>query len=101
MDWVDNFIAIGDWLDSEKIAELQEKSIDLVLDARTLFRRRGNNPFEFEPIPLAAASLGQAHLAKIILNKYKSFMNEPLERFMISVKYNGEDLFKSYNDDFI
>jgi len=39
--------------------------------------------------------------AEKILSKYKSFMNESLERFMISVKYNGEDLFKTYDDKFI
>jgi predicted unusual protein kinase regulating ubiquinone biosynthesis (AarF/ABC1/UbiB family) len=35
--------------------------------------------FEFEPIPLAAASLGQAHLAKIILN------NEQAEKLAINL----------------
>jgi len=39
--------------------------------------------------------------AEKILSKYKGFMNESLERFMISVKYNGEDLFKTYDDKFI
>jgi DNA-directed RNA polymerase subunit F len=39
--------------------------------------------------------------ASKILTKYKSFMIDPLERFMISVKYNGEDLFKAYDDKFI
>lgn len=36
-----------------------------------------------------------------ILSKYKDFMNESIERFMISVKYNGKDLFKTYDDKFI
>ncbi len=39
--------------------------------------------------------------AEKILSKYKDFMNESIERFMISVKYNGEDLFKTYDDKFI
>ena len=39
--------------------------------------------------------------AEKILDKYKSFMNESMERFMISVKYNGESLFKTYDDKFI
>jgi len=39
--------------------------------------------------------------AKTIMSRYKSFMREDLKTFMISVKYNGERLFKSYNDAFI
>ena len=63
MDWVDNYIAIGDWLDSENVAELQEKNIDLVLDARTLFCRKKNNPFEFEPIPEKILRVGDLLVA--------------------------------------
>jgi molecular chaperone HtpG len=39
--------------------------------------------------------------ASKIINKYKSFMNESLERFMVVVKYNGEDLLKTYDNKFI
>ena len=39
--------------------------------------------------------------AKIIIEKYNLFMNEKLERFMISVKYNKKDLFKTYNKNFV
>lgn len=40
--------------------------------------------------------------AKIILNKYKKFMNgEKLERFMVPVKYNGKDLRKKYDKNYI
>lgn len=39
--------------------------------------------------------------AKQIVSKYDAFMNDSLERFMIYVKYNGEDLFKSYNNKFV
>lgn len=39
--------------------------------------------------------------ANKIANKYKSFMKEELKTFMISVKYDGEKLFKSYNNTFI
>jgi hypothetical protein len=39
--------------------------------------------------------------AKKIINKYKSFMNESLEKFMVDVKYNGEALFKNYTEDYI
>lgn len=39
--------------------------------------------------------------AKEIATRYKSFMNESMERFIISVKYNGKDLFKTYDDKFI
>lgn len=40
--------------------------------------------------------------ANTIVSKYNSFMkNEDLKRFMVSVKYDGERLFKSYNDKFI
>ena len=31
--------------------------------------------------------------ANEILSKYNTFMNESLERFMIPVKYNGEDIY--------
>lgn len=36
-----------------------------------------------------------------ILSAYKKFMNDSMERFMISVKYNGENLFKIYDDKFV
>ena len=39
--------------------------------------------------------------AKKILSKYNAFMNESLERFMIPVKYNSEDLSKKYDDNYI
>ncbi|OGW39229.1 MAG: hypothetical protein A2Y97_11790 [Nitrospirae bacterium RBG_13_39_12] len=39
--------------------------------------------------------------ARIITNRYKTFMKEPMERFMITVKYNDKDLFKSYDENFI
>lgn len=39
--------------------------------------------------------------AEDIMSKYKSFMNESIEKFMVSVKYNGEDLFKNYNQKYI
>lgn len=39
--------------------------------------------------------------AKVILDKYQSFMNKSIEEFMIKVKYNGKELFKSYNQDYI
>ncbi len=39
--------------------------------------------------------------AKEILSKYKSFMNESIEKFMVSVKYNKKDIFKNYNKEYI
>ncbi len=39
--------------------------------------------------------------AKKIVTRYNTFMNEDLKRFMISVKYDGEKLFKAYDDTFI
>ncbi len=39
--------------------------------------------------------------AKKIVDKYNAFMNESIERFMISVKFNGRDLCKTYDDKFI
>ncbi len=50
MDWIDDNVALGTWLDSERHARLQEGSIDLVIDARMLFRKRSLKLFEFEPI---------------------------------------------------
>ena len=50
MNWIDDNVALGGWLDSERHATLQEGSIDLVIDARMLFRRKSSNPFQFEPI---------------------------------------------------
>jgi hypothetical protein len=52
MDWIDDNIAVGSWLDAEEVAERKEKGVDLVLDARALFhRRKGLNPFIIEPFP--------------------------------------------------
>ncbi|GAG78518.1 unnamed protein product, partial [marine sediment metagenome] len=39
--------------------------------------------------------------AREIVTKYKGFMNESMERFTIPVTYNGENLFKTYDDKFI
>lgn len=39
--------------------------------------------------------------AKKIIDKYNTFMNDSVEKFMISVKYKNEELFKSYDDKFI
>lgn len=39
--------------------------------------------------------------AKKIIDKYNAFMNEPIERFMIAVKYNGQPLHKTYDDKFV
>jgi hypothetical protein len=52
MDWIDDNIAVGNWVDAEEVAERKEKGVDLVLDARALFhRKKGLNPFEMEPFP--------------------------------------------------
>lgn len=40
MDWIDDNIAVGNWIDAEEVAERKEKGVDLVLDARALFRRK-------------------------------------------------------------
>lgn len=39
--------------------------------------------------------------AKQILSKYNTFMNINLERFMIPVKYQGKNLYKKYDNDYI
>lgn len=39
--------------------------------------------------------------AERILESYKSFMNEDLNRFMISVKYNSVELLKNYTNSYI
>lgn len=39
--------------------------------------------------------------AKKIISKYKSFMRESLEQFMIPVRYRGTDLYKVYEDKHI
>lgn len=39
--------------------------------------------------------------AKKIVDKYNAFMNEPIERFMIAVKYNNQHLYKAYDDKFV
>jgi len=39
--------------------------------------------------------------SKIIIEHYKIFMNEDLNRFIIPVKYNGNELFKNYTDKYI
>jgi hypothetical protein len=70
MDWIDDNIAVGSWLDAEEVAERKEKGVDLVLDARALFhRKKGLHPFVIEPIPekvLRAADL------LISLSNYKN-----------------------------
>jgi len=39
--------------------------------------------------------------SELITNEYKKFMKEDLKRFMITVKYNGEELLKNYTNDYI
>ena len=104
MDWVDNYIAIGDWLDSENVAELQEKNIDLVLDARTLFCRKGNSPFEFEPIPEKILRAGDILVAlsdlkaKILVHCVWGKDRTPFVAMIYVSKKYGKSYEKAYED---
>lgn len=39
MDWIDDNIAIGNWLDAHCIRNLKREKVDLIIDSRTLFSR--------------------------------------------------------------
>jgi hypothetical protein len=81
MDWIDDNIAVGSWLDAEEVAERKEKGVDLVLDARALFhKKKGLNPFEFEPIPdkvLRAADM------LVALSNYKNSKGHGIPKILI------------------
>jgi hypothetical protein len=71
MDFIDDFVALGSWLDAEAVAELKEERVDLVVDARTLFRRKETHrgigglfaPLEYEPIVDKVLRMGDLLLA--------------------------------------
>lgn len=81
MDWIDENIAVGSWIDAEKVAERKEKGVDLVLDARALFRRKkGVNPFGMEPFPdkvLRAADM------LVALSAYKNLKGYGVPKILI------------------
>jgi predicted protein tyrosine phosphatase len=55
MNWVDEFIAIGDIIDSNRVDLLRNENVDLIIDVRTAFKFRVsilNDPdFIFEQWP--------------------------------------------------
>lgn len=40
MDWIDDTIAIGSWMDAHCVRILKRERIDLMIDSRTLFLRK-------------------------------------------------------------
>jgi hypothetical protein len=43
MDWIDDTIAIGSWLDARCVRILRRERIDLLIDSRALFLRRSGS----------------------------------------------------------
>jgi hypothetical protein len=41
MDWIDDSIAIGNWVDARCVRNLKREKIDVIIDSRTLFSRPG------------------------------------------------------------
>jgi hypothetical protein len=39
MDWIDDNIAVGNWLDAHCVRNLRREKVDLIIDSRTLFSR--------------------------------------------------------------
>ncbi|HXZ23427.1 MAG TPA: hypothetical protein VEH08_01695 [Methanomassiliicoccales archaeon] len=39
MDWIDENVAVGGWMDAWRVGMLRREEIDLIIDARTLFHR--------------------------------------------------------------
>lgn len=39
MDWIDEHVAVGGWVDAFVVARLKKEEVDLIIDARTLFGR--------------------------------------------------------------
>ena len=39
MNWIDEFVAVGSILDVERVSELKEENIDLIIDARIAFTK--------------------------------------------------------------
>jgi hypothetical protein len=39
MDWIDDVVAIGNWVDARNVVLLKREAIDLIIDARTLFEQ--------------------------------------------------------------
>ena len=39
MDWIDEHVAVGSWVDAFVVARLKKEEVDLIIDARTLFGR--------------------------------------------------------------
>ena len=47
MEWIDETVAIGSWMDARCVRVLKREKIDLIVDTRTLFSRPGS--FRNEP----------------------------------------------------
>ncbi|MCX6653276.1 MAG: dual specificity protein phosphatase family protein [Methanomassiliicoccales archaeon] len=39
MDWIDDFVAVGGWMDAISVHRRKEEGVELIIDARTLFDR--------------------------------------------------------------
>jgi len=48
MDWTDEHVAVGSWVDAFVVARLKKEEVDLIIDARTLF---GRYPLSLEHYP--------------------------------------------------
>jgi protein-tyrosine phosphatase len=73
MDWIDDFVAVGSLLDAERVNELKEEDIDLIVDARVAFERA--DVINYKPIVpkvLRAAdilvALSQTIMPKILIH---------------------------------
>lgn len=49
MNWIDDHVAVGNWVDAAYANRLIQEGIELIVDARTLFAR---NPPLFYPVPM-------------------------------------------------
>jgi len=43
MNWIDDNVAVGNWMDAFRVGALRREGIDLIIDARTLFHRNWRN----------------------------------------------------------
>lgn len=78
----------------EVIIEKYNDELEDLISRDIYFKKRLNRmlPLNYSP---------EFTMAEKIIDKYKEFMGKDLERYMVKVNYNGEELFKNYTDDYI
>jgi protein-tyrosine phosphatase len=93
MEWIDDMVAVGNWVDASGVDDLKREEIDLIVDARTLFKQNklGSNRVPLVKKVLRAADLLVAvsdHKPKVMIRCHRGRDRSPFVAMVyVSKKY--------------